>query len=152
MFASTKLLSANSIGSSSSLFHNTIPLTLFRVFVSPVSKSRPSWLSVIVASYKMFEFDFDYSIWFISTSTASDRPSSKLAATSFRSSFWIRFNCNNAESKLQLSKNAIILTSCGSICSVDNLKKEYHKYRYFSIDTKGQDCIKRYESSKELIT
>ena len=72
MFASTKLLSANAIDPSSSLFHNTIPLTLFKVLVSPVSKSWPSWLSVIVASYKTFESESDCPTWFISTSTASD--------------------------------------------------------------------------------
>ena len=34
----------------------------------------------------------------------------------------------------------------------DNLRQEYLTYRYYSIDTKGQDYIKRYESFKELIS
>ena len=54
----------------------------------------------------------------------------------------------NGNVKIFLVKNKLIK----EIDPEDNLREEYLTYRYYSIDTKGQDYIKRYESFKELIT
>lgn len=55
---------------------------------------------------------------------------------------------SNGNVKVFLVKHGLIK----EIDPEDNLKQEYLTYRYYSIDTKGQEYLKRYESFKELIT
>lgn len=54
----------------------------------------------------------------------------------------------NGNIKIFLVKHKLIKENAPE----DNLKSEYLAYRYYSIDTKGQDYIKRYEGFKELIS
>lgn len=54
----------------------------------------------------------------------------------------------NGNIKIFLVKNKLIKEASPE----DNLREEYLTYRYYSINTKGQDYIKSYESFKELIT
>jgi hypothetical protein len=53
----------------------------------------------------------------------------------------------NANVKIFLVKHKLIK----EIPPEENLKAEYLTYRYYSIEIKGQDYIKRYELFKELI-
>lgn len=53
----------------------------------------------------------------------------------------------NGNVKIFLVKNELIK----EVDPKDNLKQEYLIYRYYSINPKGQEYIKRYESFKELI-
>jgi predicted transcriptional regulator len=53
----------------------------------------------------------------------------------------------NGNVKIFLVKNELVK----EVEPKDNLKQEYLTYRYYSINPKGQEYIKRYESFKELI-
>ena len=53
----------------------------------------------------------------------------------------------NGNIKVFLVKNGLI----HEVNPENNLREEYLTYRYYSINTKGQDYIKRYESFKELL-
>jgi len=53
----------------------------------------------------------------------------------------------NSNVKIFLVKHKLIR----GIPPEENLKEEYLTYRYYSIETKGPDYIKRYELFKELI-
>ena len=54
----------------------------------------------------------------------------------------------NGNVKVFLLKQRLIK----EISPENNLKQEYLTYRYYSIDTKGQEYIKRFEVFKELLT
>ena len=54
----------------------------------------------------------------------------------------------NANVKIFLVKHKLIK----EVNADHNLRAEYLTCRYYSIDTKGQDYLKRYECFKELIT
>ena len=54
----------------------------------------------------------------------------------------------NGKLKIFLVKNGLIK----EVEPKDNLREEYLTYRYYSINLKRQDYIKRYESFKELVS
>jgi hypothetical protein len=98
------------------------------------------------------------------TTTKRSRSSSHLidsAKSTYDAAYNVLKRLNNLtlpQSMNRITSNGnikVFLVKNGLIHEVDpenNLREEYLTYKYYSIDTKGQEYIKRYESFKELLT